>query len=176
MSNLAGINNLQLGFEWVTQPPPTASVAASNLNMSLVFTLQGPWIPEPEGRFQDEGLLFVVIANPIRDLRTPLDPTMGLLKLFGASQLPSPYDNIHANASTFVPSTDVHAGQNWLWFSDFTFVSVPGTYRLDVWAYVVTPRKVRLLPGCISSGPIRCIWPEETDLEAIVNGMQAQRL
>ena len=175
MSNLAGTNSLRLGFEWV-MPPPTASVAASNLNISLVFTLQGPWIPEPEGRFQDEGLLFTVIANPIRDSRTRLDPMMELLKLSGSSQLPGPYNNLHENAFTFVPSTDVHAGRNWLWFSNFAFVSVPGTYRLDIWAFVVTPRSVRLLPGCISSGPIRCIRPEEMDVEAIVNGMQAQQL
>ena len=177
--NLTTISSQQLRFEWVVQPPANTSTTVPKFDFSLSFTLKGPWISDPEGQFQDEGLLFVVIVNPLRGhLRTPLEPTL-MHGPLGSSPLPSPYDKIHANGFTFIPSTEVHAGRNSLSFSNFTFASMPGTYRLEVWAYVVTPRRMCLLfPGWISSRPIQCTYPGEMELvkmETILKAIQAHR-
>ena len=52
---------------------------------------------------------------------------------------------------------------------------MPGTYQLEVWAFTVTPRRMRLLPAWISSRPIQCRYPGERELEAIVKAIQAHR-
>lgn len=168
-------------FEWVVQPPATTSLVAPNLKLALSFTVHGPWIPRLwiPGQFQDEGLLFAVIAIPVEESqRSPFEPTVEPqeVKHLGWSQLPSPYDNIHANAFTFIPRTDIHAGQNLLSFSGFPFVSIPGTYRLQIWAFVVSQKVSKWLPGStIISHPIRaCTWLEE--MEAIIANTEAMRI